>query len=44
MRFLDLVQAFLDGLRDHETGQALILARPDQLVAVLAHVLDLEVE
>ena len=33
------VQAFLDGLRDHETRQALILACPDKLVNALARAL-----
>jgi hypothetical protein len=36
------VQAFLDGLRDHETRQALILARPDKLVDALARALEFE--
>ncbi|KAJ8946871.1 hypothetical protein NQ318_006781, partial [Aromia moschata] len=36
------VQAFLDGLRDTETRQALTLARPSKLVDALARVLEFE--
>ncbi|CAH0547125.1 unnamed protein product, partial [Brassicogethes aeneus] len=36
------VQAFLDGLRDNETRQALTLARPSQLVDALARALEFE--
>ena len=36
------VQAFLDGLRDHEMRQALILARPNKLVDALARALEFE--
>ncbi|KAG5886775.1 hypothetical protein JTB14_032266 [Gonioctena quinquepunctata] len=36
------VQAFLDGLRDQETRQALILARPTHLVDALARALEFE--
>ncbi|KAJ8946775.1 hypothetical protein NQ318_018984 [Aromia moschata] len=36
------VQAFLDGLRDIETRQALTLARPSKLVDVLARALEFE--
>lgn len=36
------IQAFLDGLRDHEIRQALILARPDKLVDALARALEIE--
>ncbi|KAJ8952205.1 hypothetical protein NQ318_022655 [Aromia moschata] len=36
------VQAFLDGLRDTETRQALTLARPSKLVDALARALELE--
>ena len=36
------VQAFLDELRDHETRQALILARPDKLMDALARALEFE--
>ncbi|KAJ8957163.1 hypothetical protein NQ318_007723 [Aromia moschata] len=36
------VQAFLDGLRDTETRQALILARPSKLVDALARALECE--
>ncbi|KAJ8940717.1 hypothetical protein NQ318_014111 [Aromia moschata] len=36
------VQAFLDGLRDTETRQALTLARPSKLVDALARALEFE--
>lgn len=36
------VEAFLDGLWDDETKQALILALPDKLVKALAHALEFE--
>ncbi|KAJ8933239.1 hypothetical protein NQ318_011678 [Aromia moschata] len=36
------VQAFLDGLRDTQTRQALILARPSKLVDALARALEFE--